>query len=188
MKLFKCQHCGNTVYFENAACVVCRHRLGFAPDLGVMSALTPEGEGERVTALANPSRAYRICQNADACGCNWLVAVEDQNPFCLCCRHNRTVPNLSVPQNREAWAKIEKAKRQLFYSLLIWRLPLPTRSEDSARGLVFDLLADGPQKVLTGHEEGLITLNIAEADDAERESSPRRHGGALSHFARPFTA
>ncbi len=38
MKLFKCQACGNAVYFENAACVVCRHRLGFAPDLGVMSA------------------------------------------------------------------------------------------------------------------------------------------------------
>ncbi len=80
------------------------------------------------------------------------------------------MPNLTAPHNREAWAKIEKAKRQLFYSLLLWRLPLPTRSEDSARGLVFDLLADGAQKVLTGHEEGLITLNIAEADDAERES------------------
>ena len=44
MKLFKCQSCGNTAYFENAACVVCRHRLGFAPDLGVMSALI-EGAG-----------------------------------------------------------------------------------------------------------------------------------------------
>jgi len=169
MKLFKCQSCGNAIYFENAACVVCRHRLGFAPDLGVMSALTPECEAQ-VSALADPSRGYRICENADACGCNWLVAVEDENPFCLCCRHNRTVPNLTDPHNREAWAKIEKAKRQLFYSLLRWRLPVPTRSEDSGRGLVFDLLADGAQKVLTGHEEGLITLNIAEADDAERES------------------
>jgi hypothetical protein len=121
-------------------------------------------------ALANPSRAYRLCENAYACGCNWLVDMEDQSPFCLCCRHNRTVPNLMAPNNREAWAKIEKAKRQLFYSLLRWDLPMPTRSEDFSRGLAFDLLADGAQKVMTGHEDGLITLNIAEADDAERES------------------
>ena len=59
MKLFKCQACGNAVYFENAACVVCRHRLGFAPDLGVMSALEL-AEGQGVSALADPSRAYRI--------------------------------------------------------------------------------------------------------------------------------
>lgn len=168
MKLFKCQACGNTVYFENASCVVCGHGLGFAPDAGVISTLVPEGGA--FSALVNPSRAYRLCENAEACGCNWLVAAEDTNPLCLCCRHTRTVPNLAAPGNREAWTKIERAKRHLFYSLLQWRLPAPTRAEDPAGGLVFDLLADGAQKVLTGHDNGLITLNIAEADDAERES------------------
>ena len=65
MKLFKCQSCANAVYFENAACVVCRHRLGFAPDLGVMSALTPEGEGVQgarrsVARLSNLRKRRRL--------------------------------------------------------------------------------------------------------------------------------
>jgi hypothetical protein len=65
----------------------------------------------------------------------------------------------------------------LFYSLLQFRLPLATRAEHP-EGLAFDMLSDpadpNAPKVLTGHDAGLITLNIAEADDAERES--RRQG------------
>ena len=44
------------------------------------------------------------------------------------------------------------------------------------RGLAFEFLADaadGPPAVLTGHNGGVITINLAEADDAERER--RRH-------------
>jgi putative zinc-binding metallo-peptidase len=37
----------------------------------------------------------------------------------------------------------------------------------------WDFLADGSAPVLTGHENGLITINLAEADDSERER--RRH-------------
>jgi hypothetical protein len=47
------------------------------------------------------------------------------------------------------------------------------RADDPQRGLAFDFLADpdalGAPAVLTGHNNGVITLNIAEADDAERE-------------------
>src|SRR4051794_37097226 len=73
-------------------------------------------------------------------------------------------------------AKIELAKRYLFRSLMRWGLPMPDRVEDPEHGLAFDLLSDviGPdgtvQQVKTGHDEGVITLNIAEADDAEREA------------------
>ena len=44
-------------------------------------------------------------------------------------------------------------------------------SEDPQRGLAFDFLrspANGP-RVLTGHEDGIITLNVEEADDVKRE-------------------
>ena len=86
------------------------------------------------------------------------------------------MPDLSVPENLQRWQRIETAKRYLFRSLLRWRLPIPRREEDAQTGLVFDLKADVTQmngeveKVLTGHNEGVITLNIAEADDAEREN------------------
>ena len=45
-------------------------------------------------------------------------------------------------------------------------------SDDPERGLGFQFLADmeGPDAaVITGHAGGIITINIAEADDAERE-------------------
>jgi hypothetical protein len=77
--------------------------------------------------------------------------------------------------NLEAWQKIELAKHRLFYSLLRFRLPMPTRMEDPAEGLAFDFLAELPQtigpKVMTGHDNGLITIALAEADDAYREQS-----------------
>ena len=45
--------------------------------------------------------------------------------------------------------------------------------EDPAHGLSFEFLADAPAatgpKVLTGHDEGKITIALAEANDAERE-------------------
>ncbi len=85
------------------------------------------------------------------------------------------VPDLSSPVNVANWRKIELAKRWLFYSLMRWRLPMPNRTEDPENGLAFEFLADTAkpdgkvEPVLTGHSTGIITINIAEADDAERE-------------------
>ena len=146
----------------------------FAPNSGVVSTLAPSGDA--FTALGDSSRSLRLCRNVDACACNWLVAADDPDPFCLSCRRDRIVPDLSFQGNVDAWTKIEKAKRHLFYSLLRWRLPMPTRAENSVSGLGFDLLADTGQRVMTGHESGLITLNIAEADDVEREARRRALG------------
>jgi hypothetical protein len=95
---------------------------------------------------------------------------------CVACRHNVTIPTLTLGENQANWQKIELAKRGLFYSLLRFRLPLLTRTEDPEKGLGFAFLADDPDAegeeahVLTGHAEGLITLNIAEASDPEREA------------------
>jgi hypothetical protein len=120
--------------------------------------------------LARPGERWRPCANAASVGCNWLVPAEAADAFCEACRLNRTIPDLSVPGNLEKWAAIEIAKRRLVYALMRLGLPLTSRHEDEARGLAFDFLADVPgAPVMTGHEDGLITLNIAEADSAERE-------------------
>ena len=175
MQLFECQNCGQTLHFENRSCERCGHRLGYIAARQTLAALRRDGEGWR--PLDAPERSYRFCRNAESDVCNWLVTEDGPNAFCEACRHNRTIPDLSVPGNLERWRRLEGAKHRLFYSLLQFRLPIATRSEHP-EGLVFDMLADPDDpdapRVLTGHNAGLITVNIAEADDAERES--RRQG------------
>jgi hypothetical protein len=124
-------------------------------------------------ALAEPQATYRLCANAQHGVCNWLVPADAAEEFCAACRHNRTIPDLSQPDNLRRWQKIEVAKHRLFYTLLKLRLPLATKNEDPD-GLAFDFIANqqtpqGHIPVMTGHASGLITLNLAEADDPERE-------------------
>ncbi len=105
--------------------------------------------------------------------CNWMVPARSKDAYCAACRHNRTIPDLNVPENLSHWGRIEIAKHRLFYALLRLNLPLASREEDSAHGLAFDFLSDAPlphgQNVMIGHDNGLITLAVKEADDAERE-------------------
>jgi hypothetical protein len=167
MKLFTCQYCGQSLYFENTVCERCGHRLGYVPDLMTLSALEPDGEAWRT--LTDPSRTMRFCENATHDACNWLV--DHGNAFCEACRHNQTIPDLSDPVNLLRWQRIEGAKHRLFYSLLRFGLAFPDRAQDPDHGLGFAFLADQPSEpaVMTGHDSGLITIALAEADDAERE-------------------
>jgi hypothetical protein len=171
MKLFGCQNCGNVLYFENTRCERCGLGLGYLPEAGALSALRPEGDGWR--ALAEESRSYRFCANAEHEACNWLLPAESATPFCRACRHNGTIPNLSDTWNLTHWRKLETAKHRLFYGLLRLDLPLSTRAEDPEHGLLFRFLADPPAesgpKVMTGHDNGVITIALVEADDVERE-------------------
>lgn len=162
MKRFNCPACANEVHFESYRCVRCSTRLGYQWIDQVFLPLPEPGSAELWTA----------CANREAAGCNWLVAPRT-GTFCLACRHNRTVPDLSQPPNAERWRALESAKRVLFYSILKWRLPHPTRDE-APNGLAFDFLADTTdqdgqlQRAMTGHASGVITLALAEGDDAER--------------------
>lgn len=174
MRLFSCSNCSNVVHFENDGCVTCGARLAFRPTSLDMVALDASGT-HVLDHGATETRSTRPCANAALGGCNWLVEDEDDSGFCVACRHNVTIPDLSVPENLQNWQRIELAKRGLFYSLLRFRLPLVTRKANPEQGLGFEFLADDPADgsdgpVLTGHAEGLITLNIAEGSDAEREA------------------
>lgn len=187
MKLFECLGCGQPLYFENTSCESCGRRLGFLPDSGVLSALEPAARQDGLEAwqaLAAPEGQYRFCCNAQHEACNWLLPAEpdgstiDPEPYCVACAHNRTVPDLSVPANMANWRRIESAKHRLFHGLLRLGLPHETRDEDPEEGLAFDFLADPPDppngaswapRIITGHDNGLITINLVEADDGERE-------------------
>jgi hypothetical protein len=173
MKTFYCDHCGGLVFFENVKCVQCGHTLGFLSDVLDLSALEPLPQNKwRALATSAKDRQYRQCQNGrEHEVCNWLVPVEDTNPFCAACRMNQTIPDLTIAENLKRWHKMELAKRRLVYTLLHLGLPLHGAPAQNRPALQFNFLADTPGQpfIMTGHENGLITLNIAEADDAERE-------------------
>src|SRR5277367_2390273 len=174
MKLFKCQHCEQLLYFENTVCDKCSYRLGFIPETMNLSALEPadEGEGKLWRALAVDKKLYRFCANAEFDFCNWMIEADAPDTLCAACRHNRTIPDTAIAANVIAWRKIEIAKHRLFYTLMRLNLPLDERNGNGGERLVFDFLASPPyegRRVMTGHDNGLITLALDEADDAERE-------------------
>jgi hypothetical protein len=171
VKLFKCQICGQILYFENTSCESCGHPLGYLPEAMTVSAMEPEGELFR--PMAKSDFTVRRCDNAAYNACNWLVEADGISTLCKACRHNHIIPDLSVPLNLARWTRLEMAKHHLFYSLIRLRLPLANRIDDPQHGLAFDFLADSPDptgpKVMTGHDNGLVTIALVEADDAERE-------------------
>lgn len=173
MKLFQCQACGQIVYFENSQCVRCGHDLGFIAEHGTIGTLQAAGDNLWHT-LDRPDRRYRFCANAAHGVCNWLVPAEDDAALCRACVLNRTIPDLSVAGNVERWRRVELAKHRVVYAVLRLGLPLAPGTGEDFDGLAFDFVADDfagfhDQPVRTGHDSGLITLNIAEADDPERE-------------------
>ena len=188
MKLFSCTHCGNTVYFENAVCERCGHQLGYLPERSALVSLVEDGGLWSSPAIADD--AFVFCANAAHGACNWLIPAEAGGDiYCAACRHNETIPDLSDPENQRRWQTIERAKKRLFYSLIRLDLPLRTRAEDSQHGLAFRFLADDAQssdRVMTGHDNGIITIALSEADDAEREyrrtSMNEPYRTLLGHF------
>ncbi len=135
---------------------------------------------------------HAVCANRDAISCNWLCDTQYNANLCQCCLHTVKIPDLSNAESLKRWSRLERAKRRLFYSLIKFNLPL-SRMRDLAPGsLRFELIGDhiepdGTQfRVMTGHDEGLITINIAEADDAIREANRQAMGEPyrtlLGHF------
>lgn len=187
MKLFTCQHCQQLLYFENVVCTRCGHQLGYLPEHGELSAMEPDGDAWR--PLLAPDSRYHYCANSLHGACNWLVPADGDNPFCTACSHNRTIPDISAEANLALWQNLQISLHRLFYTIMKLRLPYPTKVEDEATGLAFDVLVDAPDgsaPVLTGHDNGLITINLAEADDAEREKRRAAMGEPyrtlLGHF------
>ena len=175
MRLSTCGSCGQLVYFENTSCTRCGAVLGFNADTLQIQSFTLLADGLLVPVEPDDPKKYRYCANGlthDAC--NWVVNADEPDIFCKACRLNRTIPDLNVEHNLALWKKIETEKRRLIYSLLALDLPL-TQNDPELPQLAFDFLAetapadDAHHQVLTGHDNGLITLNINEADPSLRE-------------------
>src|SRR5258706_10280337 len=119
MKIFHCDHCQQLVFFENIRCLECGHALAYVPQLEDVVALEPAGENLWRSARRSDEESYRLCANYDRENvCNWAVAADDPEPLCRSCRLTRVIPDLGQLGNREAWYRLEVAKRRLVYSLL----------------------------------------------------------------------
>ena len=175
-RAFSCA-CGRPVFFSNSQCLACHRALGYAAGSGMLLALEPVRSGGWREAGVPPRRAprYLRCANLDSpAACNWLLdagEVAAGFTLCRCCRLTRTVPDLDQPAAGLWWCRIEQAKRRLVSSLLGLGLPVRSKAEDAEHGLAFDLLLSPPEgpAVITGHADGVITLDASEADDARRE-------------------
>lgn len=84
------------------------------------------------------------------------------------------MPDLANATFKTLWLRLEADKRWLVYGLRRLGLPVVSR-HDQVNGLAFDFLAgerlglSEQGRVLTGHNAGVITLNLAEADPVMRE-------------------
>jgi hypothetical protein len=173
--------CGSLIFFRNSFCLNCHTALGYDPIVGKVLPLD-KGSAPDTWVLADKyvvgkAELYWRCANVNtAAACNWLIpisGVSHPQSLCVSCRLNRTIPDLSIAENQALWASIEKAKRRVISALIALGLPVISKvTEDPQRGLAFDILRspEGGPRILTGHDDGLITLNIEEADDVKREA------------------
>ncbi len=174
MKTFHCDQCGQQVFYENVRCESCGGMLGYLPDQRAICTFEPDGEGFWRSLIPNNAGLYyKQCINyAQENACNWMLPADAENDLCASCQLTRTIPDLSNKKNILYWKRLETAKRRLLFSL--WELHLqPTpKLVDGDTGMAFEFLEDTPdKKVMTGHDNGLIVINIAEADPARREKA-----------------
>ena len=198
MKNFSCW-CGSRVFFDNDHCINCGRKLAFDPRLNKMLSIEQIDQEHWYACDHSFPKHYRLCKNAldynepNFHVCNWVVATEENESYCLGCRLNRTIPNLNNPKNKQRWKALEVAKKRLLYSLLNLNLPIISKRQDAENGLAFDFLEDkcfnpnvAMEYVITGHVNGLITLNVAEADDfmreAARQAMNESYRTLLGHF------
>jgi hypothetical protein len=177
MRAFACPHCANLVFFENSICLRCSTKLRFDP------------ERFELVAVSAASEVPPDCANLELAGCNWVAPAA--RALCRCCRLTRTRPSDDDAAGLAAFIVAERAKRRAIAQLLEFGLP---DLEDGK--LAFDLLSSEREPVTTGHADGVITIDLAEGDDARREARRIELGEAyrtmlghlrheLGHFAQP---
>lgn len=170
MLAYTCDTCGQLVFFENNACLSCGSALGVIPGRGLVNIVPDANFDRRFGIVGDPGAGWwRRCINTATLGCNWLLPDEVDGDLCESCELTRTLPDPSDPDSHDALTVTEAAKRRLVHQLRSLALPIVSRSVDPEFGLAFDLLSSREAPVTTGHADGVITIDLAESNDAHRE-------------------
>lgn len=157
MQRFHCLGCGQAAYLRNDWCTRCQAPLGFSPDQWAFMPLE-----------AAQAAGDRPCAHRSAGLCNWLVAADDPHEHCISCRMTTCLPALGRAEVDRPVYRLEHAKRRLLLNLR--ELGLPALPGETRQPLRFAFLEDLPDQppVMTGHAQGLITVNIKEGDPRQR--------------------
>ena len=167
MRVFTCDNCGQLIFFDNDRCLRCDSPLGYVHQRRDLVSLT-EVAPDHLVDLGTPVRAWQRCATRPVTGCNWLVPA-GTGALCESCTLTRTRPADTDVEGMAELVRGEMAKRRLVFQLAELGLPVSPRDEAAGQGLAFDLLSSAATKVITGHDNGVITLDLAEADDEHRE-------------------
>ncbi|WP_414827465.1 putative zinc-binding metallopeptidase [Alteromonas sp. H39] len=194
MRNFTCQ-CGNTVYFANTQCLSCNRPLGFISEMGVMASFDVTDNGDWITPLSD--KRYRPCVNYVSNHiCNWMVENTSDKSLCHSCELTKIIPDQSKELNAKRWYRMEHAKRRLLFTLISLGLPIWSQRPGKPQ-LQFQFLEDVEEDeygqeltvkstVITGHNNGMITLNLKEAEDSSRimmrERMNERYRTLVGHF------
>ncbi|AXT85427.1 hypothetical protein C6I20_09655 [Aeromicrobium sp. A1-2] len=179
MKAFSCRVCGNALYFENSICMSCSSHLGFSRE---EKAIVPvDQHGQYVDATGS---VWHVCANSSLSGCTWLS--DAPGGRCFSCNLTRTRPSDDDVKGLSEYSIAETAKRRLIVELDGLGFAIRTREDDPETGLAFDLLSSVQEKVVTGHADGVITVDLAEGNDVHRErlrvSMDEPYRTMLGHF------
>jgi hypothetical protein len=183
VKAFRCRVCDNPLHFENSVCVSCGTALGYSRSERAIVPVDEHGQYVDATGLV-----WHVCKNLGLSGCTWLSRVPGGQ--CSVCDLTRTRPSDDDPIGLEQFPLAEAAKRHLVAELDTLGYPVRSKEEDPEDGLAFDLLSSVDENVVIGHENGIITIDLAESDDAHREkvranlAEPYRT--MLGHFRHEF--
>ena len=154
--------CGFVVFFESHVCDRCGTALGFhSPSLEFLAI------EDRATVV--DGQRWVMCAQWDW-GCNWLLDERDESARCFSCRLDRRRP---APDDTMAMEKLGEtgfAKRRLLVQLMELGLPIVPFYEREG-GLGFDLVSSrsSNERVIIGHANGIITIDLAETLDDHRE-------------------
>ncbi len=161
MRNFSCSTCDNRLYLENSVCVVCGSSLGYWRETADIVVVDDEG-----AFVAPDGLVWHVCPHLNLSGCTWLTRIEGEP--CESCQLTRTRPADDDPVGLAQLPVAESAKRHLLVELTRLGFGWVTRDEDPEQGLCFDLLSSVEENVVIGHEDGVITIDLAEGDDAHR--------------------
>lgn len=168
MQLFECPSCSATVFFDSVSCESCSTELNYRPD------------------AQDLTRRGKRCANRDKINCNWLVESEEQD-LCRACRTTTLIPDLSVEENMALWEKSELAKRWILANLGSWGW---FTAQDTGPSPVFHLISEqtgnDTQRVVMGHQDGVVTINVAESNPVvrvtRREQFNEPYRTMIGHF------
>lgn len=165
MRKFHCL-CDSELFFGNTHCSACGREVGWCDGCRTMSSLVDGRCGKpecHVPAAPCPNRIqYAVCD------CFMLAEGDPAPLLCASCRRTTVIPDTQDPRQVRQWAVMESAKRRLLYDLDLVGLTDVVLDEDPP--LEFRFMADTTDEhIATGHANGVITINLAEADPVHRE-------------------